>query len=347
MRASTNSGSYPQILWISRLEPSVLWPDLAKIARMTISVAGQPAFDPREPFTRAEGRRVGITDDMLLTRSFHKVLYDSWVSSHVPVTPMLRATAAIRLAPEGSRVSHHTAAEIWGAVVPAEPNVHLTVPRANDRLIRKGILSHSATRTLGLTWRKGLPVSSPEQAFLELAAVGVGLVDLVVAADSMIKVGSVTLDQLRESAAGYDGRYCRVARRAAALAREGVDSPMETRLRLLIVLAGLPEPRVNLIVRGIDGEWHRRYDLAYENLQLIIEYDGRQHASDTTQWLTDIHRREQLDRMHWRIVVITSEGIYRDPAETLRRIRSALVDCGAVKVRKTFKDEWRLHFPVS
>ena len=36
---------------------------------------------------------------------------------------------------------------------------------------------------------------------------------------------------------------------------------------------------------------------------MIIEYDGRQHASDTTQWLTDIHRREQLDRMHWRIVV--------------------------------------------
>ena len=46
-------------------------------------------------------------------------------------------------------------------------------------------------------------------------------------------------------------------------------------------------------------------------------------------------------------IVITSDGIYRDPAETLRRIRSALVDCGAVKVRKTFKDEWRLHFPVS
>jgi hypothetical protein len=28
---------------------------------------------------------------------------------------------------------------------------------------------------------------------------------------------------------------------------------METRLRLLIVLAGLPEPTVNVIVRGEDG----------------------------------------------------------------------------------------------
>ena len=47
-----------------------------------------------------------------------------------------------------------------------------------------------------------------------------------------------------------EGRGCRLARRAASLAREGVDSPQETRLRLLLVLAGLPEPRVNVIIRG-------------------------------------------------------------------------------------------------
>ncbi len=97
-------------------------------------------------------------------------------------------------------------------------------------------------------------------------------------ADSLLKAGRLSLDDLRSSADAYTGRCCRVAKRAASLARCGVDSPMESRLRLLIVLAGLPEPRVNLIVRGIDGGWHRRYDLAYEDLRLIIEFDGRQHA---------------------------------------------------------------------
>jgi hypothetical protein len=69
------------------------------------------------------------------------------------------------------------------------------------------------------------------------------------------------------------------------------------------VLAGLPEPRVNLIIRGRDGGWLRRYDLAYEHFRLIIEYDGRQHAEDTQQWLTDIFRREELDQMRcdWRL----------------------------------------------
>jgi hypothetical protein len=94
----------------------------------------------------------------------------------------------------------------------------------------------------------------------------------------MIKAGHTSPKRLIEAAGEWSGRGCRVARRAASLAREGVDSPQETRLRLLLVLAGLPEPHVNLIIRGRDGSWRRRYDLAYEQLRLIIEYDGRQHA---------------------------------------------------------------------
>ena len=59
------------------------------------------------------------------------------------------------------------------------------------------------------------------------------------------------------------GHYSRRARRAAALVRTGVDSPMETRLRLLIVFAGLPEPEVDHRVHDDDGTLLRRYDLTY------------------------------------------------------------------------------------
>ncbi len=314
---------------------------------MTSASPMPSAFDPRIPFTRAEARAEGITVEMLLTRRYRKVLYDFYVASDIAVTPALRARAALKVAPPGSRISHHSAARLWGAAIPPDAAVHLTMPSAHGRLVRKGVTSHYALKAVGHTLIKGLPVSTPAQTFLELAAWGLELVDLVIVADSLIRKGRIGLEELRACAEEFQGRRCRVARRAAGLAREGVDSPMETRLRLLLVLAGLPEPVVNLIVRGANGEWQRRYDLAYEGLRLIVEYDGRQHATDSKQWVSDIHRREELDRMGWRLIVVTAEGIFADPAETLRRVRLALVDCGATKLRRTLKDEWRLHFPVA
>jgi hypothetical protein len=301
-------------------------------------------FDPRQPFSRAEARAAGLTAEMLLSRRFHKICWDTYVAREVSITPLLRAKAVIRLVPSGSYVSHHTAAELWGAVPPADGATHVTLPSACGRLVRQGVRSHYHRHPVQITLRKGVPISTPEQTFLDLAAVGVGLVDLVVVADGLIKTGHTSPEQLSDAAAHWDGRGCRLARRAAGLARKGVDSPQETRLRLLLVLAGLPEPRVNLIIRGRDGGWRRRYDLAYEHLRLLIEYDGRQHAEDTQQWLTDIFRRKELDQIRWRLVVITSEGIYREPLRTLERVRDALLASGAKGIRRTFKPEWRLHF---
>jgi Protein of unknown function (DUF559) len=313
---------------------------------MFVPAQTDDGFNPRHPFSRAEARAAGLTPQMLLSKRFHKIFWDAYVSRDVPITPLLRAKAVIRLVPSGSYISHHTAAEMWGAAVPADGVTHVTLPSAHRRQVRQGVRSHYRKHSAQTTFRKGLPISTPEQTFLDLAAAGVGLVDLVVAADGMIKAGHTSPERLIEVAAQWNGRGCRLARRAASLAREGVDSPQETRLRLLLVLAGLPEPRVNLIIRGRDGGWRRRYDLAYEHLRLIIEYDGRKHAEDTQQWLTDIFRREELDQMGWRLIIVTSEGIYQEPLRTLERVRDALLQCGAGGIRRTFKPEWRLHFPA-
>jgi hypothetical protein len=312
---------------------------------MFVPPRNRGAFDPREPFSRAEAQAAGLTAEMLLSKRFHKIFWDAYVSRDVPITPLLRARAVIRLVPAGSYISHHTAAELWGAAPPPSGGTHITLPSASGRQVRRGVRSHYRSQRGRTTLRKGLPISTPEQTFLDLAGIGVGLVDLVVVADGMIKERHTSPERLIEAAAQWSGKGCRVARRAALLAREGVDSPQETRLRLLLVLAGLPEPRVNVVIRGRDGSWRRRYDLVYEHLRLIIEYDGRQHAEDKRQWLTDIFRREELDQMHWRLVIITAEGIYREPLRTLERVRDALLECGAVGVRRTYKPEWRLHFP--
>jgi hypothetical protein len=45
-------------------------------------------------------------------------------------------------------------------------------------------------------------------------------------------------------------------------------------------------------------------------------------------------------------VIVTSEGIYQEPLRTLERVRDALLECDAIGIRRTFKPEWRLHFPA-
>ena len=253
------------------------------------------------------------------------------------ITPLLRAEAVLKLVPAGSHISHQTAAELWGAIVPDDGNTHVWLPSDHRRQVRKGVRSHCGNGPARTTLRKGLPISTPEQTFLDLAAAGLRLVDLVVAADGMIKAGTHNSGASDRGGRGVARPGLPTARRAARPGSEGCGLPPETKLRLLIVLAGLPEPKVNLIVRARDGSWRRRYDLAYKQLRLIVEYDGRQHAQDTQQWLTDIFRREELDQMHWRLVAVTAEGISTDPLQTLVRVREALLDRGAKDLRRSFK----------
>jgi len=139
------------------------------------------------------------------------------------------------------------------------------------------------------------------------------------------------------------GAGVRVARRAVAYVRVGVDSAMESRLRMLLVLAGFPEPEVNVILRNLSGDWSRRFDMCYLALKLIIEYDGEQHG-DLDQRDSDIHRREELERLGYTLVQVTSLGIYRDPARTLRRVADALREAGGHAPGR-WRPEWRQHFP--
>src|SRR5688500_9540701 len=118
-------------------------------------------------------------------------------------------------------------------------------------------------------------------------------------------------------ALAWRGRGAKQARRAARYVRDGVDSAMESRLRMLLVLAGLPAPQVNSIVRHPDGSWRMRFDLCYPALKLIIGYDGRQHARNSAQWQRNLKRREELDALGWRIIVVTAADLYDAPEQVL------------------------------
>lgn len=310
---------------------------------MATSPRRQFRIDPTVPFTRAEARAAGIPLATLLGPRFQKVFYDLYVDSAIDVTAAVRAKAALKLCVEGSFVSHFTAAELWSGVVPQHPLTHVTA-RPGSRPERRGIKCHVARGDERTTAFRGLLLTTPEQTFVDLAR-HLSLVELVVLGDSLVRKHRTTPDLLAEAAGRFRGRAARLARRAAALVREGVDSAMESRLRMLLVLAGLPDPCVNFTMRDDDGAVTMRFDLSYPKLKLIIEYDGRQHARDGVQWGRDIARREALDRLGWRLIVVRSEDLYDRPDQTLQRVVEALHDRGATVPRR-LAVEWRQHFPV-
>ncbi|MGZ6675295.1 MAG: DUF559 domain-containing protein [Solirubrobacteraceae bacterium] len=118
---------------------------------------------------------------------------------------------------------------------------------------------------------------------------------------------------------------------------------METRARLLFVLAGLPEPIVNVAVRDENGRTVYRIDLSFPHLKLAIEYDGRHHIVREQQWRNDLARREELEGDGWRFVVLVAEDIFATPEKTLARLVTAFAERGhRVRIRR---EEWRRYFP--
>jgi len=301
-------------------------------------------LDVRMPFSRADARRAGIPVKHLTSARFRKLFHDLYICADVPVTQAVLASAALRISPAGSHTSHFTAAEIWGGVVPSQPLTHVSSRVGCTRSERQGVGSHESSRGSQVVTFRGLRLSSPEQAFIDVAT-EITIVDLVVLGDSLVKAKRTTTGELMEAAQAWKGKGGRPARRAACLVRAGVDSPMETRLRMLMVLAGLPEPVVNYIQYDAMGTWAKRFDLSYPDLLLIIEYDGRQHAEDDRQWGRDIDRREELDADGWRVIVVRSKGIYVEPHRTLERIVDAMRARGARGLPRTLPREWERSFP--
>jgi hypothetical protein len=295
--------------------------------------------------TRAKARALGIPLSDLLGPNFTRLFHDTYVSSGQMINLRFRARTIMKRLPAATHVSHHTAIRLWGGVAPDSGDIHVSMASKEARCRRAGVAAHLGSSAAQTTICDGLPISTPLQAFLDLASLGVSLVDLVIAGDSLVKANDLDPAQFVAAAAAYQGRNAKRARRAASVVRAGVDSPMETRIRLLIVFAGLPEPQVNFILHVVAGKWRWRFDLCYPEYKLIIEYDGRQHAFDTDQWIHDLERREWLDQDGWRIIIVVSEDICGHPLRTLQRVRAALQERRA-RVPRSFNQEWTRHFMV-
>lgn len=293
-----------------------------------------------EPFGYRQGIEAGLSRSELGSASYRRLVRGVYIAAGTSNNAVVDGRTALLLAGPRSFLSHFQAARLYGAVVPDVDVLHASVTGNVHRSRRPEVVVHLSSQTP--TTFRGLPVTTPEDTFVDLAG-HLTLVDLVVLGDSLVKKRRTTPGRLVEAGMGAPGTVRRRARRAAALVRTGVDSPMETRSRLLVVLAGLPEPEVNVCFYDEFGQVRRRLDLAYRKHRLAIEYDGRQHAESQAQWESDVTRREEFDDADWRILTLLARDIFKVPGQTLDRLTAALRKAGVPVPPRT--EEWRRHFP--
>jgi very-short-patch-repair endonuclease len=283
-----------------------------------------------------------VDDSALAGPAYQQVFWGVHLSADVAPTLVLRALAALTISPTRAVITHHTAARLWGGIPPASADIHLTVPRPHRPKVA-GIRAHRPMEMPPSTTHRGLPVTSAERTFLDLGR-WCDLVDLVGLGDSLVRAGATTPPHLVEAAAVWDGTHRRLLQRAASLVRDRVDSPMETRLRMLLVLAGLAEPVVNFSIEDEHGRVRYRIDLSFPDQKLGIEFDGRHHVERAGQWESDLLRREDLEADGWTFVVVLGSQVYADPGTVLARVASAMRTLG-IRVPRAMDPQWRRHFP--
>jgi very-short-patch-repair endonuclease len=109
-------------------------------------------------------------------------------------------------------------------------------------------------------------------------------------------------------------------RRAIELAEPATESPMETRLRMLLVMARLPRPRAQVPLHDQQGRFIGRPDLYYPENKLGLEYDGATHRDTLVE---DNRRQNRLLNAGIRLLRFTAADIYGTPESVIEQVRRA------------------------
>jgi very-short-patch-repair endonuclease len=270
-----------------------------------------------------------LTRGQLYGPRYRRLLPDVYVLVGTKLDLTTRSRAAyLHVAPRGGVLAGYSAAELLGRGcalrrVSAEVLVPRDVRRRSDLLVRRGTVPRSEVVSAG-----GCRVTCPVRTAWDLAR-RLPLVDAVVAVDALARRRSPTdpgfdLDGLLAYRAAAPGaRSCRVLDRVVALADRRSESVLETRLRLNLVLGGLPVPDVQYRVHDDYGFVLARVDLAYPSARLAIEYDGETHFTPTRS-RADRQRDLTLADLGWHTMRLTYDDVDGDPPRTRQRVATLL-----------------------
>jgi very-short-patch-repair endonuclease len=99
------------------------------------------------------------------------------------------------------------------------------------------------------------------------------------------------------------------------------ESPMETRLRWLLIQAGLPRPDVQVNLSDGAARFVGRVDLYNPEARLVLKYDGSNHRE---RMVEDNRRQNRLINGGYRVLRFTAADIHNRPEVVVAQLCAAL-----------------------
>lgn len=246
--------------------------------------------------------------------------------------------------PPNQFFTHVTAAVLWEVPVPAallrdafgrlrDLDVGVLAPLRHPR--HAGVRGHQLKRGRAHVVTHEVHrvrLTTPASTWVALGSVIVDHYDLIAAADAIVRERIftddtpplATLEQLHKALAAGRRVGGPALREALPRVRTRSASRMESRCRLILSDAGLPEPELNHVVLDDDGDFVACVDLAYPAVKIAIEYEGEHHLRNAEQWAKDIARYEALAAAGWFVIRVTKADVFDGRADLVRRVHHAL-----------------------
>ncbi|UWX98015.1 hypothetical protein N2K95_04910 [Arthrobacter zhaoxinii] len=186
----------------------------------------------------------------------------------------------------------------------------------------------------------GLPATTIARTWLDLAAM-LTLEELIVLGDQIVsehqrsfgprRLALVPLAELQRFIEGKSGiAHLSRSRKALGYLRVGVDSPPETRLRLMLQQdPQLPEFVPNVAICDAAGEPQVWADLGCREFRTCLEYDGAHHLTPEQQ-AKDHHRDLLAAELGWVQVKISRNDLLQGAGWVGAKVRRGLVLAGWV-----------------
>ncbi|MGV0741081.1 hypothetical protein [Mycolicibacterium sp. XJ870] len=272
-----------------------------------------------DPFIGSEALAAGALTRHELRTRFVAVHRDVYVAKGTKPTAVLRAKACWLRSRRRGVLAGFSASALHGArwIDPALPAF---VINNNSRRPARGIVTWADAIDDDEICQIGdMRLTTPARTAVDLACKFPE--DTAVAAiDALARAARLKVADIELAAQRHPGRKgIKQARASIALVDPSAESPQETWLRLLVVRAGYPRPATQHPVYNEYGAVIGVVDLAWPDLKIAVEYEGRHHT-DPEVLRKDIARVDEMIENRWIVIRVTCRD---GAANVLGRIAKA------------------------